>query len=700
MRRSFRDLNKGTKGTSRWTTLEEVRQQYPSASLNKHDEIEGQVGVPVLVDPDRKNVYYDPNNTNSKVMGGTQTGKTQFITYPTIDLNLRSTLPDSMVINDIKGDITRRTWEHPRINGRFNRYCFNLVNPRNSLRFNPIYNVGKYWKSDNARAQTIIKSTGSTFYYEPDAKDPIWNNGAQAIYETIVSIVAEIATTEEHPEWVNLNAVTNFYIQASSDKDKNEAGQTLLEQYISDLPTTSLPRKLYNQLMNATNDQKRSYETIFNGKLNFLNTTEMSELVSANDLDFNELVYPSDGKPSLLFVIFPYTDSSFEKILGLFYNQLYQTIATTATKKGGKFDRRLHTIFEEFTNTPRIDNIAAILNVGLEAGNKFTLFSQSSHQTTERYGQELGKVILQSAGNSYYIMSEDNEDANNFSRDLGDATVIEEQRSGDPLKIEKSYTEIEGSRSLMQASELQKLLMSEAVLNRTKLRKDLKGNDIRPYPIKAVKKESKHLTKNGNVSKFSESTNLLGAFEYLFAEAGGDFDDKGKGLDEFDFRVFPEPLASKQRKGWKIKREFNEEDYIIPQDIFDKYIRGLDNSDTDTVTNPETKDNENPTETPKDDGETELEELAKVVNHLDENVENHNVKVDERKMIDVYDMEKLVAMVESYMGSNIATYIQEETTTVGQFADTLQNWANRTEEKEKVAKFYQNLSYLTKKRGG
>lgn len=718
VRRSFRDLNKGTKGTSRWTTVEEVRKQYPSASLDKHDEIEGQIGVPVMVDSDRKTVYYDPNNTNSKVMGGTQTGKTQYITYPTIDLNLRCTIPDSMVINDIKGDITRKTWEHPRLNEKFNKYCFNLVNPRNSLRFNPIANVAKYWQTDNARAQTIVKSTGHTFYYEPEAKDQIWNDGAQAIYETYVSLLAEIATKEGHPEWVNLNAVTNLARRMSRDGDKDDKGNTLIDQYVSKLSPSNLISKLYDQMLNATNDQKRSYDTIFKGKLNFLNSSEMAELVSANDLDFNELVYPSDGKPTMLFVIFPYTDKSFENILSLFYNQMYQTISETATKKGGKFARRLHTVFEEFTNTPKIENIAAILNVGLEAGNKFTLFSQSSHQTINRYGQELGKVILQATGNSFFIMSDDNEDADSFARDLGETTVIEEQRSGDPLNVNKSYTEMEGSRSLMQANELRKLLQSEAVLNRTKLRKDLKGNDVRPYPIKAFKKEIKHMTAEGSVSEFKDETNLMGAYEYLFADAGGDFDDKGKSLDEFDFRVFSDPLITRrQRKGWKIKREFNEEDFVLPQDIFEKYIINfIKGSKTNSPKTTHKKGDKHPVTppheivptpvTPQDNDNVEVEEVEEIesldhaITRLDANVEDHSGKFDNGLIEDVYVVDKLINLFRVYMGEMQAVYVEHDVKTVGQLTTYINNLSNNPANQEKMKELKQDLQYIMNNKGG
>ncbi|KAI0243301.1 hypothetical protein L0F63_007159, partial [Massospora cicadina] len=136
-----------------------------------------------------------------------------------------------------------------------------------------------------------------------------------------------------------------------------------------------------------------------------------------------------------------------------------------------------------------------------------------------------------------FIMSDDPEDADAFARGLGDSTVITEQRSADPLALNKSYTEIEDGRSLINAYELRKLLESEVVLDRTKKRKDLEGNDIRPHPIKACKKEIKEGEGAKEKTRYEDYTNMLGAWEYLFPEAGGYFDDHGKGLDEFDFKM-------------------------------------------------------------------------------------------------------------------------------------------------------------------
>lgn len=61
------------------------------------------------MDPDRKHVYIDTTSTNRKVNGATQSGKTQAYSYPAIDLNIRAEIPDTMIINDLKGSMSKMT---------------------------------------------------------------------------------------------------------------------------------------------------------------------------------------------------------------------------------------------------------------------------------------------------------------------------------------------------------------------------------------------------------------------------------------------------------------------------------------------------------------------------------------------------------------------------------------------------------------
>ncbi|HAP15310.1 MAG TPA: hypothetical protein DCR07_04295, partial [Lactococcus sp.] len=149
----------------------------------------------------------------------------------------------------------------------------------------------------------------------------------------------------------------------------------------------------------------------------------------------------------------------------------------------------------------------------------------------------------------------------------GPATVITTQRSGDPLDSDKSFTESERERNLLKADELTRLMQGEWVLNRTKFTKDLKGKPIRPYPIKGFYKEKKDAS--GRIIGYDDYMNAKFAYEYLFSEAGGYFDTKGKKLSDLELR---ENLEIDPETGKTIDRVVKDEDLIVPHDLLDLII--------------------------------------------------------------------------------------------------------------------------------
>ena len=106
-RASFKDISDGQKGTSRFTTMEEIDEQYKSV-----DEVEtieereqggynGKGGIPIargykdyiVIDGKkvmREVLYIDDSPTNNLIIGTTRSGKGELFVFPTIDLYSRA----------------------------------------------------------------------------------------------------------------------------------------------------------------------------------------------------------------------------------------------------------------------------------------------------------------------------------------------------------------------------------------------------------------------------------------------------------------------------------------------------------------------------------------------------------------------------------------------------------------------------------
>lgn len=84
---AFRDINKQTKGTARWTTIKEIQETY-KAIKDDDIEYEGSAGMPIVHFNDH--LYVDTNSTHTLVVASTQSGKTETYSYPYLDVIMRA----------------------------------------------------------------------------------------------------------------------------------------------------------------------------------------------------------------------------------------------------------------------------------------------------------------------------------------------------------------------------------------------------------------------------------------------------------------------------------------------------------------------------------------------------------------------------------------------------------------------------------
>ena len=112
----------------------------------------------------------------------------------------------------------------------------------------------------------------------------------------------------------------------------------------------------------------------------------------------------------------------------------------------------------------------------------FDLYIQDIVQMKKLYGDDW-ETIKGNCGNHIYILSNNDNTAEEFSKNLGSETILSAQRSGNKLGIDKNFMEIPEERRLLNMNQLQELRQGECVVKRVMKRTDLKGRPIRPTPI-------------------------------------------------------------------------------------------------------------------------------------------------------------------------------------------------------------------------
>lgn len=491
---AFKDINKGTKGTARWTTIEEIKETYKAIPDNDL-EYEGKAGTPIV--HYKNDIYVDTNNTNTLVVASTQSGKTEMFSYPLLDLVMRAKVKDSIIVTDIKGDMLKNTREE-FLKHDFKVHVLNLINPFLSIGYNPLELVKKaYIKGDYAKAQMLCSTFTYSIYHNPNSKDPMWEENAMALVNALILAVCDINIKANTPEKITIYTVIMMLIDLGTNLDNDECSS--LDSFFNNLPSNSPARLQYATIQFSKEKTRAGIFTLAMGKLKNYTSDAIAKMTAVNTFEIEELAYGE--KPIALFIVYPDWDDSYYNIVSTFLSQVSAVLSEKATlSKESTLPRRVRHLFEEVANIPAISGLDRALAVGLSRGLLYNLVIQSVSQLEEKYGEKMAKTLMGNCGNQIYIMSDEIEDAEAFSKKLGTKTVVTMDRQGEELSTSKTISEKEDDRALMMPDELRKLRKGEWVVLRTKKREDLNKNRIEPNPIYAS-------IKNG--------TQMLHRYEYL-----------------------------------------------------------------------------------------------------------------------------------------------------------------------------------------
>ncbi|ELC8332891.1 type IV secretory system conjugative DNA transfer family protein [Clostridium perfringens] len=188
LKKSFETLNLGQKGKSRFTTLEEIQEQY-KAIPEKDELYKGGGGVPISRYKDK--IYIDTSPVNNLIIGTTRSGKGEMIVVPINDIYSRAELQASLIVNDPKGELIAMSKETLEKRG-YRVECLNLLNPLKSLSYNPLQLIiDAYHNGDIDEAQSLCKTLTYSLYYNPSAKDPFWQNSAMSLVNGLILAIID-----------------------------------------------------------------------------------------------------------------------------------------------------------------------------------------------------------------------------------------------------------------------------------------------------------------------------------------------------------------------------------------------------------------------------------------------------------------------------------------------------------------------------
>jgi type IV secretory pathway TraG/TraD family ATPase VirD4 len=126
----------------------------------------------------------DTRPANTTVIGITRAGKGQTLIMPWLDIQLRSTHPSNLVVNDPKGELVVAFYGPATARG-FDVVQFNLINPTKTDRYNPLGMAAMAARmGEHAKCATYIENMATTFF-PPGGQDPFWNSAAGAAFKRV-----------------------------------------------------------------------------------------------------------------------------------------------------------------------------------------------------------------------------------------------------------------------------------------------------------------------------------------------------------------------------------------------------------------------------------------------------------------------------------------------------------------------------------
>ncbi|MCI6272116.1 MAG: type IV secretory system conjugative DNA transfer family protein [Erysipelotrichaceae bacterium] len=380
------------------------------------------------------------------------------------------------VINDPKKEQFKR-WKKYAIKKGFNVKCIDLRKNDWEDRWNPLEEVISHVKN-NEFEEAQLESSMIANSLEPGGSgvnedNKIWLEGRRAV---ITALSLSLCMQNIPKVYKNFSSVYRTLAEKGEikiDSDGNERCD--LNDWFNS-PERSIMEKIsYAPAKLALDRTKMSFFVNIATSLSTFALNKIADQMSESDFDIKDLADMSK-KPTLIFVIYPYETSNMDKIVNLFYDTVFRRLTVESMKfKDNYIPRRIHMIFNEFTNLPRQNEFVKKLTVSRASNIRYYLYVQSDANLAELYGEHVKDIIKNNCKLKIFISANDNKEAKLISDTLGNKTIqvtsLNSPTTFSLFNTSKNQTQSLTGRALMTADEiLSEIKKGYAIVVKSKIR--------------------------------------------------------------------------------------------------------------------------------------------------------------------------------------------------------------------------------------
>ncbi|MGG2085437.1 type IV secretory system conjugative DNA transfer family protein [Priestia aryabhattai] len=340
IRSNFKDLNHNQKGSGRFTTRSELKKQYrkvpektttyqggggvPVSRIQTYDllqnwkEYKALKGIEKLLKTHklfskRGYLLIDDSPVNNLIIGITRSGKGETFVFPTIDVYSRAEKQPALVLNDPKAEILAASKEILERRG-YHIEVLNLLNPLESMSYNLLEMIKETYKDDDySTAQALCNTLSYTLYYNPNAKDPFWQQCAMSLCNAMILAVTDKCIKEKEENKITMYTVANMLSELGSKEvviNKKGDTQNALDLYFDGLPTESVAKMQYATSNFSKGTTRGGIFTQTMNGLSIFTFDEIAKMTSKNSVDlkrvgFGKTIKGTAAPLTRLEIIFP-----------------------------------------------------------------------------------------------------------------------------------------------------------------------------------------------------------------------------------------------------------------------------------------------------------------------------------------------------------------------------------------------------------
>ncbi|MCM3570611.1 VirD4-like conjugal transfer protein, CD1115 family [Neobacillus mesonae] len=377
-------------------------------------------------------------NRNYFLAGGPGSSKTQ----GSVVTNVLHEKECSLVVTDPKGEVYEMTSEIKRKQG-YEVHVVNFSEMEYSDRYNPFDYVREEIQVSTV-ANAIVASKN-----DPKRKD-FWYNAQFSLLKALILY----AIQEFSPQQRNMTGVLDFLQEF--DPEETEDGASELDEQFLRLPKSHSARRAYE--LGFKKSQEKTRANIIISLLTTIGdftSSSVSRFTSFSDFFLGDV-----GKRKIaLYVVIPVMDSTWEGLINLFFNQMFQELYKIGAQNKAKLPQPVIFILDEFPNLGKFPDYERFLATCRGYGIAVITIVQNLTQLQQIYGREQAESILGNCAIRICLGNVNQTTAKYFSQEMGKATAKMETGSSSESKGQSSSTSSSSSysyvaRNLMNEDEI------------------------------------------------------------------------------------------------------------------------------------------------------------------------------------------------------------------------------------------------------